>query len=150
MPFRPASRQPRRLLLALVLAAVALAACDLAAVVGPRSWSLATTTSTGAAHAINVSDRSGKVTNVVFDPADADLFTPVTVPASQPNALDVTWTGGDCDLTTDVAIASAGAGLALTVRITPNGQACDAMGVPRVIRLTLAQPIPPAAVTVTQ
>jgi len=137
-------------LLLAVLAAVTVSACDLVASVGPRSWGQTASNQAGDSATTNVTDRSGKVLDVAFDPADADLFNPVTAPAGKPRTLDVAWTGGACDLTTDVVITGAGAGLAVAVTVTPNGKPCDAMGVPRVIRLSLAEPILPAAVTVTQ
>ena len=98
----------------------------------------------------SVTDKSGKVLGVIFDPADADLSKPVSAPAGMPRTLDVAWTGGACDRTTDVTITGSGPGLAVRVAITSNGQDCDAMGLPRVIRLSLAEAIPPAAVSVTQ
>ena len=137
-------------LLVLLLASVSLSACDLVASVGIRTWGMATTNQAGTDSTTNVTDRSGKVLEVAFDPADADLFNPVTAPAGKPRTLDVAWTGGACDMTTDITITGAGAGLAIAVKITPNGQACDAFGLPRVIRLTLSEPILPAAVTVAQ
>lgn len=146
-PVRPVRRL---LLLALVLASVSLSACDLVASVAERSWGQTTSNQAGDESTTNVTDRSGKVREVTFDPADADLFTPVSAPAGKPATLDVAWTGGACDMTTDVTITGAGVGLAVAVTITPNGKPCDAFGLPRVIRLTLTEPIPPAAVTVTQ
>jgi hypothetical protein len=134
----------------MVLATLSLSACDLVASVGPRSWSQATSNQAGDQATTNVTDRSGKVLEVTFDPADADLSNPVTAPAGKPRTLDVAWTGGACDLTTDITITGAGAGLAVAVAITPNGKSCDAMGLPRVIRLSLSQPILPAAVTVSR
>lgn len=150
MPPHSAPAARRLLLLGMILASISLAACDLVASTGTRTWGLANTNQAGTGSTTSVTDRSGKVLDVAFDPADADLFTPVSVPAGKAGALDVAWTGGACDMTTEITISPAGAGLAVGVRITPNGQVCDAMGLPRVIRLTLAQPIAPAAVTVTQ
>ncbi len=149
---RPHSAPAARslLLLAMVLASVPLAACDLVTSVGTRTWGMATTNQAGTESTSSVTDKSGKVLDVAFDPADADLFNPVTAPAGMPTTLDVAWTGGACDKTTDITITGAGTGLAVAVKITPNGQACDAMGLPRVIRLTLTEPMLPAAVTVSQ
>lgn len=138
------------LVLGLLLASTLLSACGLVASVGPRSWGQAASNQAGDQSTTNVTDRSGKVQDVAFDPADADLFTPVSAPAGKPRTLDVAWTGGACDMTTDITITGSGPGLAVAVAITPNGKPCDAMGLPRVIRLTLSEPIPPAAVTVSQ
>jgi hypothetical protein len=152
-PVRPGRARPARriaLIAALGTLAVATAGCGLTAVTGPRTWAMGSTTSTGQEHTITVTDTSGRVTDVEEPPDAGFPAAPVVVPAGLPDRLDVSWTGGDCDKTTDVAIAPRGNGLAIRVTITPNGQVCDAMGVTRVIRLTMAQPIPPAAVTVTQ
>ncbi len=138
------------LLLAMALASVSLSACDLVASVGPRSWGQSTSNQAGDQTTTNVTDRSGKVLDVAFDPADADLLNPVTAPAGKPRTLDVAWTGGACDLTTEVTITGAGAGLAVSVTLTPNRKPCRAVGLPRVIRLSLSEPILPAAVTVSQ
>ena len=88
--------------------------------------------------------------DVAFAPPDANLFEPVTVAPNTPNALDVAWTGGACDATTAVAIASLGAALEVAVEIEDNGMACDAIGLPQVVRLTFAEPVAPALVKVTQ
>ena len=140
----------RALVGVMLLASLSLGACDLVASVGTRTWGMTTTNQAGTDSTTSVTDTSGKVLDVEFDPADADLFNPVTAPAGKPRTLDVAWTGGACDMMTDVRITGAGTGLAVAVAITSNGQACDAMGLPRVIRLTLSEPILPAAVTVTQ
>jgi hypothetical protein len=140
----------RGLLLAMLLASVSITACDLVASVGTRTWGMTTTNQAGTDSTTTVTDTSGKVLDVVFDPADADLFSPVSAPAGMARTLDVVWTGGACDMTTEVAITRAGTGLAVAVLVTSNGQGCDAFGLPRVIRLTLSEPILPSAVTVTQ
>jgi hypothetical protein len=151
MPSLLASRASRLLLpAALAAATLALVACDLVASVGTRQWTMSAEGQAGT-RTVSVTDASGKVLDVAFDPVDAELFAPASVPAGQPNALDVTWTGGACDTVTDVAISASGVGLAITVAITPDEElVCDAFGEPRVLRLFLAGPIAPAAVTVTQ
>jgi hypothetical protein len=153
MPSRTAL--PARARLATVAAlfavlALTLGACDVVREVGSRSWSEGTTNQAGTTHSITVTDRSGRVVDVEFSPADANLFEPVTAVPGSPNALDVAWTGGACDATTVLDIAAAGTGLAVKVAIEDNGQACDALGLPQVVRLTFAEPVPPGAVTVTQ
>ncbi len=148
---QPAPTAPRRLLLAaLLLAMLSLAACGLVPSVGGRGWSMTAASQAGTDSTTNVTDASGKVLSVESDPAGADLFSPVSVPANRPNTLDVAWTAGACDKTTDIAIASRAVGLAVTVQITSNGQPCDAMGLPRAIRLSLSGPIAPGAVTVSR
>ena len=147
---QPASSPPRVPVVALLLASLSLAACGLVGSAGSRTWGMTATNQAGTDSTTTVTDKSGKVVDVEFDPADADLLRPVSVPAAKPGALDVAWTGGACDMTTDITITPAGTGLAVAVEITPNGQVCDAMGLPRVIRLTPAQPIAPGAVSVTQ
>ena len=154
MPSRSAiALRPARvplLLAVLAVATLALGACDLVREVGARTWSTGFTNQAGTEHTISVTDHSGLVADVEFEPADANLFEPVTAVAGQPNTLDVAWTGGACDETTDVQITKAAAGLSVAVAIEDNGQPCDAFGLPQVVRLTFAEPIAPAAVTVTQ
>jgi hypothetical protein len=150
MRSHPAATAPRVLLVALLLAPLSLAACGLVGTAGSRTWGMTATNQAGTDSTTNVTDKSGGVVDVQFDPADADLLKPVSVPAGKPGALDVAWTGGACDMTTDITITPAGTGLAVAVKVTPNGQGCDLIGLPRVIRLTLAQQIAPGAVSVTQ
>jgi len=152
MRLHPAARIPRILLplLATLLVAVPLVGCGAVGALTPRSWGMSATNQAGTASTTSVTDASGQVLNVEFDPADADHASTVSVPAGLANTLDVAWTGGACDMATDVAIAGRGAGLAVTVKITSNGQVCDAIGLPRVIRLSLRAPVAPAAVTVSQ
>jgi hypothetical protein len=137
-------------LVSLAGATLLVAACGLTAVQGPRSWNVATSDSAGHASTINISDQSGKVTDIEFDPADAKPGVGVAPVAGQPNALDVSWVGGQCDASTTIDIVGAGAGLGITVKVVPQARTCDAIGVSNAIRLKLAQPIPPAMVTVRQ
>jgi hypothetical protein len=129
---------------------VVLGACSVVPEFGPRSWRLATSNQAGVEQSVQVTDTSGLVRDVAFDPADANLFGGVTAPAGRPNRLDVPWTAGPCDAATTITIARSGPGLAVTVAITPGPGPCDAFGIPRAIRLTLADPVLPAAVSVTQ
>lgn len=135
---------------ALLALAVVVGACGLAPSIGARSWGLASTDQAGAEQRVEVTDTSGLVKDVQFDPADANLFDGVTAPAGMPNALDIPWTAGPCDAVTAITIAERGPGLTVTVAITPGPAPCDAFGTPRAIRLTLASPVLPAAVSVTQ
>jgi hypothetical protein len=134
----------------LILPAMLLAACDVVRQVGTRSWAMAETNQAGTGHTITVTDRSGRVEDVTFAPADADLVKPVSVPATAPDAIDVVWTGGACDAATSVDVASAGAGLEVTVAIEANGMECDSVGLPQVVRLTLAESVAPGLVKVSQ
>ncbi len=140
----------RHVLAILILPAALLVGCDVVRQVGARSWSMAESNQAGTEHAITVTDRSGRVVDVAFAPPDANLFQPVTVAPNRPNALDVAWTGGACDATTTVDIDSLGAALEVAVAIEDNGMPCDAMGLPRVVRLTFAGPVDPGLVKVTQ
>lgn len=144
---------PARRVLALVsvsVLALVLGACDVVREVGSRSWSQAETNQAGTVHTTTVTDRSGRVVDVTFAPPDANLFEPVSVAPSMPNALDVAWTGGACDETTTLDIEAFGAALEVNVAIEDNGQACDAFGLPQVVRLTFAQPLDPGLVKVIQ
>ena len=143
------STPPTAALLAVL--ALAVAACSVVPVIGERSWSAGTTNQLGQTETVTVTDTSGLVREVAFDPADADVFGgPVTAAPGVENALDITWTAAACDVLTDVDVAKSGVGLAVTVTTTMDAAGCDAFGVPRAVRLLLVQPIGPAAVTVTQ
>jgi len=141
-----------RLIRPMSMAGVALlvAACGLTAVQGPRSWNVATSDTDGHSSSIDVSDRSGKVTDVEFDPLGANPGVGVAAVPGQPNAVDVSWVGGQCDASTTIDIVGVGAGLGITVKVEPDARPCDAIGVTNAIRLKLAQPIPPAMVTLHQ
>jgi hypothetical protein len=130
-------------------ATLLLAGCQLVGIAA-KSWSTTTTNDVGGPHVIRVTDHTGRVADLRFDPPDADLFGGVSVAPGVPNALDVTWTGGSCDAATEIEITARGAGLAVDVTVTGDGNPCDAMGIPRVVRLTLTQPLPPDAVVVSQ
>ena len=150
MPSRSTAQHLVRVVAVIAGLSVTLAACDVVREVGARSWSQATANQAGTEHTITVTDRSGRVMDVVFAPPDANLFEPVTVAPNTPNALDVAWTGGACDATTTVDVASLGAALEVAVAIEDNGMPCDAMGLPQVVRLTFAGPVDPALVKVRQ
>ena len=85
-----------------------------------------------------------------FDPADADLFDPVPAPAGRPDVLDVAWTGGACDQATEVLIGRGARARGGRDDHAQRPAERHVMGLPRVVRLTLAAPIVPEAVTVTQ
>lgn len=153
MPARAMPRRLRSWRLPVLLLAVAatLAGCGLTAVTGPRSWAVSTTGINGKEVVVSIADRSGKVTGIEVDPADAVAGGGVTAVPGQPNQLDVPWTGGSCDKLTEIGIDAAGAGLTVNVKVTPDETlVCDAMGVLRTLRLTLNAPIAPALVTVRQ
>jgi len=152
LPVAARRRRPAVVLAAggvLAVLAVLAAACDLVPGVGVRTWGLTTTNQAGVDQAVQVTDTSGVVRDVQFDPVDADLFGGVTAPPGQPNTLDVAWTAGACDTGTGIAIERRGQGLHITVSIT-GGEGCDAFGTPRAIRLRLVEPVAPGAVSVTQ
>ena len=148
MPLPPFAQLLRPM--GLVAVAMLLAACGLTAVQGPRSWSVAASDSDGHQSTINVSDRSGKVLDIEFDPLEAKPGVGVAAVPGQPNALDVSWVGGQCDASTTIDIVGVGAGLGITVNVEPDARPCDAIGVSNAIRLNLAQPIPPALVKISQ
>lgn len=140
----------RRLLIPLMVPVVLLlAACGTTRVAGPRTWTQATERADGSTVATTVTDRSGRVVDLEFDPPDADPSGGVTVAPGKPTALDVRWTGGSCDATTMVDISAFGAALEIAVKIENDGRDCDAMGLRRVVRLTFAEPVAPGLVQVT-
>jgi hypothetical protein len=139
-------------LAALVVLAAMVSGCALAGTVaGPRSWTASASNVDGRESVVSVTDRSGRVQDVEFDPLDAVAGGGVVVVPGQPSSLDVPWTGGSCDKWTAIDIVGAGAGLGVTVTITPDETlVCDAMGVLKTIRIKLDQPIPPGLVVVRQ
>ena len=117
----------------------------------PCSWTASASKVDGREQVVSVPDRSGRIQDVEFDPVDAVAGGGVTIVPGQANTLDVPWTGGSCDKLTAIDIVAAGAGLGVTVTITPDETlVCDAMGVIRTLRIRLDQPIPPALVVVRQ
>ena len=146
----PAHGTPRLLGIPFLLGLVALVGgCSLTSI-ATVEWSTTATNDAGGPHTVTVVDRTGNVEEVEFFPPDADLFGGVTVAPGRPDAIDVTWTGGSCDAETDIEITARGGGMGVAVTVTGDGNPCDAMGTPRVVRLTLAAPVPPANVIVTQ
>ncbi len=110
---------------ALLLVALLVGACGLIPTIGERAWTMSSTNQAGLEQAVEVVDASGIVKGVVFDPVDADLFGGVTVPAGEPDALDVTWITGACDTATTITITDRRPGLAIAVAITTGQAACD-------------------------
>ena len=148
----PASARHLLAVLALAVVASTASACAITgSVSGPRTWSQAATGTDGSSAVVNVSDASGRVRDVAFDPADAVAGGGVAAVPGKPNVLDVPWTAGTCDTKTDIAIQGAGTGLAVAVTIQRDeSKPCDAMAILRTVRLTLDQPIAPGLVVVHQ
>lgn len=142
------SASPRVPVIALLLVTV-LATAGCSRVSSPRDWTSTAELAAGGSHTIDVRDTSGRVDNVEIDPAGVDVFGAVANPPGQPSVLIVPWTGGACDEVTDIAIAANGQGLTLSVSTQVSKRVCDAIGVGHALRITLSQPIPAAAVTVT-
>ena len=114
-----------------------------------RSWSAVATSADGATHTVDISDASGLVTNAEIDPAGVPWSPGVTNPAGQPAVVLVSWVGGNCDKTTEIAIAARGSGLGISIQ-TAAGATCDAVGVPHMLRLSLTRPLPAASVDVIE
>jgi hypothetical protein len=144
----------RRFLAAFALVAViaSSAACGITSrVTSARAWSQAAVRTDGSNVVVNVSDASGRVRDVEFDPADAIPGGGVKAAPGKPNAVDVPWTAGACDATTDIAVASMGAALEITVTIQrDDSKPCEEIAILRTIRLSLDQPIAPGLVAVHQ
>jgi hypothetical protein len=140
------------LVLALVATCAMASACAITgSVTGSRAWSQAASGTDGTSAVVNVNDRSGRVRDVEFDPADAVAVGGVAAVPGKPDELDVPWTAGACDVRTDIDIAGAGSGLVVTVAIQRDqSKPCDAIGIVKRLRLRLDQPIAPALVVVHQ
>ena len=140
-----------RLLVLVAVVALGLGACDVARVVtGPRTWVISSEGTSGPTQTVTVTDTSGRILAVDVDPPGAQPFGQPANPAGQPNVVLVPWTGGACDTTTAIGVASAGDGLTITVRIAALPAACDAIGIGHVLQLTGSAPIPAASVTISQ
>lgn len=146
MPVR--SVRPSVAVLAIV-AALALFLGGCTRITGPRQWTETAELVSGGSFVIDVRDTSGRIDNVEIDPTGVQAPGGVANPTGQPNVLLVPWTGGACDRRTDISISANGAGLAIAFQTTVSPQACDAIGVGHLLRLTSSQPIAPAQVRVS-
>lgn len=135
-----------RLTLPAVLA-VALAACSLTAVSGPREWSQQVTLADGTVHTISVRDESGRLTNVEINPPDVAMASEISNPAGSENVVLVPWAGGACDVDTAFVFSAAGQGLAGTLKVTTSGQVCNMLAIQQQLRLTSGAPLPASQVT---
>ena len=59
----------------------------------------------------------------------------------------VPWTGGACDVDTQIDFAAQGDGLAGTLQIETSGDVCVMMAVPHLLRLTTNVPVPAETVS---
>jgi hypothetical protein len=134
----------------LTLMVLAVGACEVTRHASARSWTQSAETTAGKALNITVNDTSGRIDNVEIDPAGVDAFGGVASPPGQPKVLLVPWTGGACDERTQVEIAGATTpALAISITTQVSAGACDAIGVPHVLRITGIAPIPAGGVTLT-
>ena len=147
MPLVPVRR---RLVLPVLLAAasIAVGACSLtSSVTGPREWTQEVTADDGSKQTIVVRDESGRLTDVQIDPQGVPIAQEISNPPGEPNVVLVPWTGGACDVRTEITFKPAGQGLAGTLRITTGGDICIMIAIPHQLRLTAATPLPAAQVT---
>ena len=134
--------------LALVAAAsVALSACSLTAVTGPREWTQQASLPEGGIQTITVRDESGRLTNVEIDPEGVDMAFEISNPPGADNVVLVPWAGGACDVTTEIVFTAQGQGLAGTIKITTSGDICTMQAILHQLRLTSGAPLPAAQVT---
>ncbi|HEY3334204.1 MAG TPA: hypothetical protein VGK16_03115 [Candidatus Limnocylindrales bacterium] len=145
----PASIRSLARLFLLAVATVALAACGLTAVTGPRAWSQQATLADGTTQTISVRDESGRLANVEINPAGVAMASEISNPPGAPNVVLVPWAGGACDVTTEFVFTAAGQGLAGTVKVTTSGGVCNMMAIQQQLRLTSSAPLPAAQVTLT-
>ncbi len=138
--------------LLLVCLSGSLVACDaVTRVTGPRSWVSTAELASGGKQVITVTDTTGKVTDAEIDPAgvkDTPTDSAVNV-AGRPDQVLIGWVGGTCAETTDISLAAGQPGVAAVIKITPNSDGCDAMGVLHVLRLTFSGAMPANQVGVT-
>lgn len=146
----PADRTRRAPAIAtlLVITALVAGACSLtSSVTGPREWTQTVTSADGAAQEIVVRDESGRLTNVEIDPQGVPMAMEISNPPGEANVVLVPWTGGACDVRTEITFTAAGQGLAGTLRITTEGDMCIMLAVAHQLRLTSNAPLPAAQVT---
>ena len=137
---------PALLALYLVVATV-VGACSLSVGRGKSEWSQSSTSADGTSHEVNVSDTSGRITNVEFDPPGAQGTGSISNPGGNLNVLLVPWTGGACDVSTAINFAAAGQGLKGTIATKTSGQVCIMIAIQHMLRITLNTPTPAASVT---
>jgi hypothetical protein len=136
-------------LLPLGMVAVLLSACAVATVErGPREWTTSIERTDGSVHAIRVTDGTGKIDEIVIDPAGVPIpETVVQAPGSDRTIL-VPWVGGSCDATTAIDITADGDAVDVGIAITTGAEACDAMAIGHVVAITFNLPVTPDQVTV--
>ena len=133
---------------ALLLVATDIAGCGgLTRVTGPREWSQQVELQDGSTQTITVRDTSGRIENVEIDPAGAQDPGTIANPDGQPNVVLVPWSGGACDVLTEIEFAAQGAGLWGTLKVETSGDVCVMMAVPHLLRLTTSVPMPAATVS---
>jgi hypothetical protein len=69
-------------------------------------------------------------------------------PDDSPSALLVWWVGGACDTEVRLSLDAIDSGYGLTIRSTTSGLGCTAVGILRIVRIDLSQPVDAASVTV--
>lgn len=131
----------------LLLVASTLAACGLTAVSGPREWGLSTEQADGTKRDVVVRDTSGRITDVVIDPQGIQMPGAITNPNGDLMTLLVPWSGGACDVKTEIEFAARGQGLAGTIKTQTTGEVCVMMAVQHLLELKLNTPVPAASVT---
>jgi hypothetical protein len=132
----------------LVMTALVAGACSLtSSVTGPREWTQTVEAEGGSTQEIVVRDESGRLTDVQIDPQGVPMAAEISNPAGEPNVVLVPWTGGACDVRTEITFTPAGQGLAGTLEITTEGDMCVMIAIAHQLRLTAATPLPAAQVT---
>ena len=133
---------------AVLVLATSLAACDIVSrVAGPREWTQEVELQDGTKQTITVRDTSGKIENVEIDPPGVQDPGVIANPDGEPNVVLVPWTGGACDIETQIDFAAQGDGLAGKLQIETSGDVCVMMAVPHLLRLTTNVPMPAASVS---
>ena len=138
-------------IVALVVLTVVLAGCN--RIVGPRSFAMSATTTSGETWSVTVNDTSNEVTDASVDPTP--FFVDATgLPFNPPGSsgtLVIPWTGDACDRVTTFSVASRdGGGLVVAYMIQVAPGACDAIGVLHQLVLKTSPAIPAGRVTITR
>jgi hypothetical protein len=140
--------RPVTLVLAALVSALVAGACSLtSSVTGPREWTQTVEAEGASKQEIVVRDETGRLTDVQIDPQGVPMATEISNPPGEPNVVLVPWTGGACDVRTEITFTPAGQGLAGALKVTTEGDICIMIAISHQLRLTAATPLPAAQVT---
>lgn len=136
-----------------VVLLVALVAAGCSRIVGPRTFTVSAELAGGATWTLQVTDNSGRVTNLELDPGPA-INGPSDAAFNDPvasNRLVIPWTGGACDRATTFTVdADAGGRVTIAFGTSVAPGACDLVGIGHQLVLETDPALPASLVTLTR